>query len=355
LVIGQEMRGEAISFLPSFLLMFKFKIKMDIESKSINIVKEYRATDAINYSSLSALATSPQAYQTKDQIEGIPAFRKGSAVDCLLTTPDDFHSEFYVMNKNKMPSDAMVRYIDEYFKTNDHNKAYIESGYKTKAESIKERFETEGMEYYNALKDSRGKTLLSFDEYEQVQRAVNQILNGEFTKKYFSKQREGVEIFYQYPIYWEIMGQKCKSLLDILVVDHNRKEISPIDLKTTGKSAYYFRGAFIKWKYYLQAAFYTEAVNCWKNKNPKLENYKINNFKFLVVETSGFNPPMIYQANTNDLDIGTNGGFDKQGYRVKGFVQLIDDLCYHEETGNWDFPREMYENNGVAILDTMER
>ena len=52
-------------------------------TKSKNVVQEYRAKEAINYSSLSALATGPQAYIARDQIEEIPAFRKGSAVDCL--------------------------------------------------------------------------------------------------------------------------------------------------------------------------------------------------------------------------------------------------------------------------------
>ena len=329
-------------------------------TKSINVVKEYRAKEAINYSSLSALSISPQVYIARDSREVTAAFRKGSAVDCLLTTPDDFHSEFYVMNVKKMPTDMMTKYIDELFISEDHDKAYLASGYKSKPETIKAKYEEEGKEYYEARKDSRGKTILAYNEYEHIQMAVNQVKEGEFTREYFpigSANPIGggtIQRLYQFPIYWETKGHACKSLLDLLVIDHENKEIFPIDLKTTGKSALSFRSAFVKWKYYLQASFYTEAVNFWKNNDTDLVDYTVKNFKFIVVETEGLNPPIIYETSDADLFVGRNGGTDYKGNRIKGFVELIDDLNYHDKSGNWEFPREIHENNGVAMLDTMK-
>ena len=320
---------------------------------TINIVKEYRKKEAINYSSLSALAVSPQAYIARDDIGNIPAFRKGSAVDCLLTTPDDFNMEFYVMAIRKPPPTMMLKYVEKLFETGDHDKAYIESGYKSKPEAVKEKYEAEGKEYYQGLKDARGKVILSYDEYEKVQRAVNAVKEGEFTKQYFGRSKAGIDILYQFPIYWETEGQACKSLLDIVVIDHKNKEIFPIDLKTTGKSVLNFRSAFMKWKYYLQASFYTDAVTFWKNNDSDLVDYTIKNFKFLVVETMGSNPPMLFLCNDRDLDMGRNGGSDLFGNQIKGYKNLIDDLNYHERTGKWDFPREVYENNGIITLDTM--
>lgn len=324
-------------------------------TKSKNVVQEYRAKEAINYSSLSALATGPQAYIARDQIEEIPAFRKGSAVDCLLTTPDDFYSDFYVMTINKVPSGMMFKYVEELFRTDSHEQAYAASGYKLKPESIKEKFEAEGKEYYTSLKDARGKTILGYEEYNQVQMAVKQVKEGDFTAKYFKKSiNEDHKILYQFPIYWEMEGQSCKSLLDLLVIDHANKEIFPIDLKTTGKSALNFRSAFMKWKYYLQAAFYTEAVNFWKNNDTDLANYTVKNFKFIVVETMGNNAPVIYETSDSDLFVGRNSGEDQYGNYIKGFIELVSDLNYHEEHGVWDFPKEIYTNHGVAILDTMK-
>ncbi len=325
-------------------------------TKSKNVVQEYREKEAINYSSLSALATSPQAYIARDDMEEIPAFRKGSAVDCLLTTPDEFYSEFYVMESDKTPSPAMLKYIEELYKTDSHEKAYIASGYKLKPEAIQAKFETEGKAYYQGLKDARGKTLLGFEEYGQVQNAVRQVKEGEFTAKYFQPvTSKDYQILYQFPIYWEVEGHACKSLLDLLVLDHVTKTIVPIDLKTTGKSALNFRSAFMKWKYYLQAAFYSEAVNFWKNNDTDYVDYTIKNFKFIVVETMGNNPPVIYETTNNDLDVGTNSGYDSHGNYIKGFVELINDLNYHDKNGCWDFPKEIYTNNGVAILDTMAK
>lgn len=322
-------------------------------TNTINTVKEYRKKEAINYSSLSALAVSPQNYIARDNIGNIPAFRKGSAVDCLLTTPDDFHIEFYVMSLKKAPSDMMVKYVEKLFETENYDQAYLESGYKLKPEKVKEKYEAEGREYYEGLKDARGKTILSYEEYEQIQRAVNAVKEGKFTKQYFEKPKANMDILYQFPIYWETEGQACKSLLDIIVIDHLEKKIYPIDLKTTGKSVLNFRSAFMKWKYYLQASFYTAATTFWKNNDSDLGNYDIQNFKFLVVETIGINPPMLFRCSDRDLKIGENGGVDQYGNQIKGYRNLIEDLNYHDKTGNWDFPREVYENNGVIMLDTM--
>ena len=329
---------------------------------TINIVKEYRKKEAINYSSLSALAISPQAYIARDDIGDIPAFRKGSAVDCLLTTPNDFHIEFYVMAIKKAPPPQMVKYVEKLFELGDevqagvdpHEAAYIESGYKSKPEFIREKYENEGKAYYDALKDARGKTILTYLEYEQIQRAVNSVKEGDFTKQYFGRSKAGIDILYQYPIYWETEGHACKSLLDILVIDHKNKEIFPIDLKTTGKSVLNFGTAFIRWKYYLQAAFYTAATIFWKNNDTDLVDYSVKNFKFLVVETVGVNPPMLFKCSDRDLEVGENGGKDQFGNQIKGYKNLISDLDYHDRTGNWDFPREVYENNGIVMLDTMK-
>ena len=333
---------------------------MNVEINTSDIVKEYRAKKAINYSSLSALATSPQAYIARDSIGSIPAFRKGSAVDCMLTTPNDFHSDFYVMNIRKTPPPLLMKYVDELFRIapqmpeeEDHDAAYVASGYKLKKESVREKFINEGVEYYNGLKDARGKTILSFDEYTQINKAVNQIKNGEFTAKYFKKPEEGIDIFYQFPIYWELKGQACKSLLDILVIDHKTKSIYPIDLKTTGKSVLNFRSAFMQYKYYLQASFYSGATNFWKANDTDLVDYNVKNFKFIVVETMGDNPPMIFQTTNNDLEVGEHGGTDKHGNEIKGYIELISDLNFHNSKNKWDFPKEAYDNNGVVMLNTM--
>ena len=257
-----------------------------------------------------------------------------------------------------------MKYVEKLFELGDgiqkgfdpYEAAYIASGYKLKPELIREKFEVEGKEYYEGLKDARGKTILSYDEYTQVQMAAKQVKEGEFTAKYFTPQtNKDYKIYYQFPIYWEMEGHTCKSLLDLLVVDHATESIYPIDLKTTGKSALNFKSAFMKWKYYLQAAFYTEAVIFWKNNDTDLVNYEVKNFKFIVVETVGTSPPVIYETTDKDLDVGRNSGLDQYGNYIKGFVELISDLSYHEKEGVWDFPKEIYENNGIAILDTMAK
>ena len=40
---------------------------------------------------------------------------------------------------------------------------------------------------------------------------------------------------------------------------------------------------------------------------------------------------------------------------AKKYELSKDDFWLHKQSGNWDFPREVYENNGIATLDTMAK
>ena len=78
--------------------------------------QEYRQARGVNYSSLAALAVSPKYYRQKQEQEQVDtdAFIRGSAVDCLLTTPDEFSKQFYVMTAKLPTSEMMLAYVNNY-------------------------------------------------------------------------------------------------------------------------------------------------------------------------------------------------------------------------------------------------
>jgi len=311
---------------------------------------EYRKAEGINFTSLSALAVSPKHYQDmllKEPVD-TDAFIRGGAVDCLLTTPEEFKNEFYVMTAKKPESVMMVAYVEKYLETEDHGAALQASGYKRPLPTAK--WEEEGKPYYEALKASNGKRILSFDTYSKVQSVVNSFQTSEYTQKYFN-ERNNCDLLFQKAIFWKTKGLTCKSLLDLIIIDHNKKSIIPIDIKTTGNSVYSFPASFKKWKYYLQAAFYTAAVNYWINSDPILKEYTVQPFKFLVAEMDNYNLPIVYKVSTDDLYVGTYGGEDRFGNQIRGWKQLIDELHYHSEKSNWNYPEQLIKNNGEVELN----
>lgn len=338
--------------------------------------KEYFDNPAVSQSDLCLLDASPKLY--KEKLDGL---RKdilnagqifGSAVDCLITDTEAFGEEFYVLVDNS-PSDSIVSIMWSVYKhfkeikedppietTGRFANAIIDAaeginyGKNYKRETIISKVLDSGTQYYLSLKEAEGKTTIRFDDYERVLSVVETLKTGKFTKNYILPVIPDVlpddrEVLYQTPIYWKYKDIDCKSLLDIIIVNHKDKTVKPVDIKTTSGSVYGFPDAFIKWRYYIQAAFYVEALKTYIKKD--FNKYKTLSFGFVVADQNNYNSPLIYELILPDIALGTIGGSLSSGRKVKGWIQLLDDLQWHKKNNLWEYKREDYENKGVIKLD----
>ena len=200
-------------------------------------------------------------------------------------------------------------------------------------------------------------TILSKDEYESVLKAQELILANEFLYKYFKKTSIELEIMQQIPIYFEYKGEKCKALLDGLLIDHKNKTIEPYDLKTTGKSVYDFPQSYLMYGYYRQCALYELAL--YSDASPVKEyldaGYKMLDYLFIVVETkkSSSHPAIIYVTDERDREVGLDGGYIGKKY-YKGINQLIDEYKFHRDNNYWDLPMDLLENQGRIQLNIFD-
>jgi hypothetical protein len=336
--------------------------------------KQYRKHPAISQSKLGWLDQHPKYYRhkihsrVKDEADH---FRIGSAVDCLLTDPGSWKETFYVI-KDYTPSGMMKSLCDKFVEltiyseldeTQCFKEAYVYSDYKQPEKTVFKNFRVKKVQDY--IKDriaSQGKTCLSADEERQIKSIVRLLQFSEHTKDYFNqKSTDKKEFHYQKALLFKAEGYDCKGLLDLLIIDHENKVVSPVDLKTIGKSVYSFSKSFIKWGYYIQAAFYTEAVRQYMNESAMLtgkdiSDYKLENFKFIVCEKSTYNAPFIYQCTDNDLIVGEFGGEHKEYARkFKGYRQLLQNLAWHEEQNYWEMPREDIQQNFTFELDVFKQ
>jgi len=336
----------------------------------------YFGVNAISYSMLRALSIGPAYYKfTKEQeSEEKEHFVIGTAVDCMLTEPDNFwdtHYLDYSFNESlNVPTGQMLKFIDflvnnencgELYE-NCYNEAYEYAGFKQKkVDTVIDDFKNNYKDYYDALlskksttESNKNKQRLTTDQLKLINNICDSLKNNQFTAKYFNNTNDSVKVFNQLEIYWKFKGLDCKSKLDKVLIDNENKLITIVDLKTTGNSTFSFSSSALKWRYDLQSCFYSTALYWLIHESDDVywhhyKDYKFNGFKFVVESTKSQGFPLIYSCSDKFLDMGLKG-FWNNGKKYKGVLELVDDYKWYLEKDSWSYNREIIENNGEIEL-----
>jgi hypothetical protein len=355
----------------------------------MELTKEnYYDSPRLSQSKLKTLLYSPKAFLEEKEPELFFEEKKhfiiGSAVDTYLTSVVDFNEKYYISHLTEKPSDVVKSILYEvYSKAKD--KIAEDDSYKNLEflkQEIMDRCESHGYyknlkpetrinkildfnDYWKEIISSENKTIITQEEAEIVSNIVRKVATNQFTSKYFKDSVEEVTIFRQLPIEFEVKEVECKALLDIVYIDHNNKTITPIDLKTIGESVKNFPESLRKRGYQIQAAWYVEALKQWKENN-EFKDYRILNFKFIVVSTTEDEEPVVFTCDESLLYIGKFGrevlylkgelwGSDEmEPYyrlsRIKGYLDLLDDYLYYVEKG-FSQDRLLKEGQDKLMLD----
>lgn len=329
---------------------------------------EYREVPAISYSVLSGVSKSPASLINNFKLD-TPSLTYGSAVDTLCFDGEDVFKSKFTINTDDSPSAVVEKITKDVIKAiteangeligefDDYNDLILsvaqanEYGKGWKDDTIIRKIKDEGGRgLFNFTKENTGKKVLDYKQYENVLNSKNTLYNHPFTKKWFTVN-EGEEIIFQFPIIWFYKGKLCKSLFDIVKFDHVNKIIYPTDLKTSFDHVLAFPFNYIKWKYPLQASFYTDALKYWKLENPQYLDYRIDYFRFVIISSQDPLRPLVYKTTDDDLYAGKFGGtLVKSGEYFKGFDQLISEMEWHSINQKYDYPKEIYDANGELEL-----
>ena len=339
------------------------------------VEQEYRAHPAISQSQLKLLlGPDPSLFNTVREpelyFEEKKHFIIGDAVDCQLTkSVEEFNNKFHISNLQNKPSDTIksivnqvydhvkeihgreVQTIDRYSNAildscNDHN---YQPNWKTETRIAKV---VEAWEYWEDLKQAEGKVVLSTEENNLISQIVMSIRTNPITAPYFKEDKD-VEIRYQVAITFTLLEVECKALLDMIIIDHNKKTVQPIDIKTMGDQTLYFPKSLRQRRYDIQAAFYTRALL----SRVEFQDYEILPFKFIVESTTKPGNPLVFTCNDELLSIGRVGReeylYPESGLlvpEIKGFHQLIEDYKWYVENG-FEEKREVVEAQGELEID----
>lgn len=319
---------------------------------NVKLTKDnYREYKAINYSLLSKLSFDPS--QVKQDQKETEAMGFGSLFDCLITDSDRFDSEYVVSDVEK-PTAQLGEFLDIFLGCSLEDKEekykYAHAEMKLRNPKLRdgvdkfiERMESEASPYLEFLENSKDKKVVSKDDFYLATRMKDGLKNNQFTRQFFDMSYDW-ETKFQVPLEGVLGEHKFKGLLDMLLINEAKKEIIPIDIKTTSSYPNQFEKSVAKWNYLIQAALYYDLVQL------NYPDYKIHDFTFLVSSKVLPDKPFIWVANDLARSVGKHGTTLPK-YEVKGYMQLADDLKWHEDSGLWEYPRSTYENNGFNIID----
>ena len=344
-------------------------------------MSNYKEIQALNQSILKKILYSPAEFKKAQERQNNEEstqdyFVFGTMVDIMLTgSKTEFDEKFIKVSEDVYPSDSVARVIngifseimDEYQedlnffsldaytdKILQHCK-YQDYYSNLKDETRVNKILTAGADYFMLLQNSVGKTIVTDIEYAKAVNCVMALKSDEFTKKYSDKNyskhsKEDLEYLDKVVITFEFEGLSFKGELDRVVLDHDRKVITPIDFKTTSKNINGFKHEFWKYRYDFQAAVYRYGLAKQDFIKELMKvGYVMDDFLYIVVEKELNNPPMCFEVTKNIIKIGLSGGKVDNNY-YEGFTQAVQRYIYAENNNRWQYPKEYYVNNGRMSL-----
>ena len=308
--------------------------------------EEYRKSSALSYSTIARFHREGFDGLDKifDKIES-PSLIFGSMVDALITGgQDEFDNTFIVAEFPNIP-DSQVNVIKYLF--NNYSENYnsllkipddliivatevleFQKNWKpeTRAKVIKEN----GVEYYNLLHISIGKTLVNTKDYQDAQACVTILKEYAFTSEFFAEDNpfdKTIERLYQLKFRGEYEDIKLRCMADLIMVDHENKVVTPIDLKTSFKKEWNFPSSFIQWGYWIQAQLYWYIIRQNMDNDPLYKNYELADYQFIVISNNS-RIPLIWEYPDTKADVDCYYG--KHGeIECKNWRNIVEDLSYY--------------------------
>lgn len=361
------------------------KVK-DFNELTWNVTEEeYRADPAISYSTLSTFAKKG-IKGLKEIVDGVKfsssSLRHGSLVDTILTDRDNFDNLYIVADYNK-PTETIRVIVDSLWEhtleigydkplddfsvdhtetmlniINSHNYGGDNWRPQTKINKILE----EGREYYELLALTKGdKELVHQEEFDLAEACVIEIYDNEYTSWLFDRSN-GSELHFQSKfkithnlkkdIYaWKdelLSDDTIRCMFDMIYIDHKRKVIIPIDLKTTSMNEEDFQGAFDMWHYDLQSGMYSYILRQVVAADDFYKDYVVLPFRFLPINKFHLNPQFfIDEESTQDM---LNPYMDSKGYTHLPWQILLGQVRWHLNKKEFRYTMETVKGKGKSLL-----
>lgn len=313
---------------------------MNLREASLQLSEEdYRALPELSYSALSEYDREGYPVLLEDDEESTTSLTFGSMVDVLTTQGEQAFKARYVVPNFVIPTGVMLEMAD-YLLNNasvpqlalvpdneilaaatafDYYRNWKDA---TRIEKIREGASA----YFNFMAANVGLEVVSAELMRDATLCAAAFQTSPLTAKYFISTENAFaacETYYQLQFKSKYAGIPYKGMLDLVHIDHTNKVIYPCDIKTT-KSIYTFEESFYKYRYYIQAAMYTQLLqDTIAEKCPELKDYKIAHYRFLVIDRE-HKMPIVFSW-WPDSQVVTSLGIERRDWKTL-LVAMTEDL-----------------------------
>ena len=300
------------------------------------------------------------------------AANMGRVVETLLLEPEEFDNRFYLSSCMNPPTAMMLDFVEALYK---HTKeatdefgnvkrsfedisrdAYVDSGYKIKYEAVMAKFiGTDAEIYYNEIRTVRSKnlTVVTTQDVTNAEKIVEELKNNAVTSNIINLVNSPrYTVLNQLQIEgYTIDGLRLKSMLDKVIIDHQERKITPIDLKCTWSVENFYEDYYLYRRAYIQAFLYYRAILTLTmgDNQSELYGYHVENLQFLVCDSTNYMNPLIFTLSEDDMKECYHG-FEHKGRTYPGVKEIISDLNWAIENNIWNISRKNYENNGLINI-----
>jgi hypothetical protein len=203
--------------------------------------------------------------------------------------------------------------------------------------------------YYKEIREvrSKGLTVVTTKDVDNATKIVEELKTNDFTAGIVNLVPSArYSIYNQLQIEgYKVDGHLFKSMIDKVIVDHDKKTVQVYDLKCTWSVENFYDEYYLYRRAYIQAYLYFFAA---KYHFAELD-YLILDPIFIVCDSTNYSAPLLYQT-TIDSMLDAKKGFTYKGREYPGVASLIEDLKWAIENDKWNISRENYLNNGVVKL-----
>jgi hypothetical protein len=257
-----------------------------------------------SYSSMNRLLFCPRIFYKEyilkeKEVRMDKHLIEGSLLHLMLLQPEKLHDEFSIV-PGKVPSDSVRKILNDLKKYNNPNMSDLDNeilvilkdhnlyqSFKDDSKRLDKIQTPENAQYFHFLLEE-GKTVVDNDMLAKAIERVDIIKENKDIMPLFSHgvtdfEMDNLEIHNEKYLSCELKDYKfgLKGFVDRYVIDHDKAEITIIDVKTSGKTISDFHESLDFYKYWLQAAVYSTLVS--KNTEQVPQSYKIL-FKFVVID-----------------------------------------------------------------------
>ena len=313
----------------------------------------YKKDFKFSYSSLNKLLFSPSLfykdYILLDREEKTEKYLiEGKLVHLLLFEPDQFDKTFNLV-PGKTPSDSVIKVLkdmsmhtdaetlvdcDDWVILDSLKQLNLYQSLKLDEARVAKIRTDDAKEYWSFMNKSNldiidQTTLEKCKKYVEVIKANPDVM-ALFHNPGSDFELDPVKTYAEKKLdcSLEELPFGLKGIIDFYKVDSDKKEITIVDLKTTGKTISDFRETVDFYKYWLQAAVYIKLV--LENASKEEQDYDII-FKFVVIDK--YNQVYVFDVSDQTL-----------GQWAEGFKEVISQATYHYKNRDYSLPYEFLVN-----------